>query len=140
MSDCLPLPIPGRRPTGLGLLPRRFLGPVRGTAAIGGRRRVYRDDHVDVALVGGAGRARPFVILRPSGKIKDKETFLDDIWPLVEKINQECSETGRIVRELVIVVDSETTFPETTKKTVARKDTFSDYEAAINKAYASLDL
>lgn len=92
------------------------------------------------ALVTGARRARPAVVLEPVAEVDaaGRAAFVDSIMPAVEESNQVASMNGRIERELVLVADPARPFPRTGKGTVQRGAAMKLYAADIYEAYDAL--
>ncbi|PWY95993.1 acetyl-CoA synthetase-like protein [Aspergillus sclerotioniger CBS 115572] len=58
----------------------------------------------------------------------EKQQFVDDIWPIVEKVNAETVAHGRIPREYIFLTDPTRPFPRAGKGTIQR--------AMVGKVYA----
>ncbi|KAJ5784570.1 acetyl-CoA synthetase-like protein [Penicillium pulvis] len=66
---------------------------------------------------------------------QDKQRFIDDIWPIIEKVNIDTVAHGRISREYVFLSDPERPFPRAGKGTIQRAMTVKVYESDIEKIF-----
>ena len=99
--------------------------------------------HVRSTIIGGEGRVRPFLLLEaaidaPSSDL-DRNTLLDDIWPVVEQANSLSSEYVRLTRPLVILCPPEKPFQRQAKGSVDRRNTLREYQYEIDTAYKKLE-
>lgn len=98
--------------------------------------------HVRSTIIGGEGRARPFVLVEPAIDPRspncDRNTLLDEIWPVVEKTNGSCSEYVRLTRPLVILSSPGKPFERLAKGSVDRRNTLREYQHEIDAAYNKL--
>lgn len=97
-------------------------------------------DHPDLkgAMVVGAQRFQAGLIVEPQvhpGTEEEKRALLDNVWPLVEKANEETVQHGRITRDMVALSNPEKPFLRAGKGTVQRALTVKLYEDEINKMY-----
>ena len=103
--------------------------------------------HPDVraAIVGGNGRARPFVILDilrdriPAGVGRQDKDLIDHVWPAVNKANQGCIEIVRLTKELTVLVSPTRPVVWTAKGTVVRRATIELYQAEVDGVYGDTD-
>ncbi|PYI10999.1 acetyl-CoA synthetase-like protein [Aspergillus sclerotiicarbonarius CBS 121057] len=65
----------------------------------------------------------------------DKQQFLDDVWPIVEKVNTETVAHGRIPREYVFLTDPTRPFPRAGKGTIQRAMTVKLYADDIERIF-----
>ncbi|KAH8657862.1 hypothetical protein BX600DRAFT_384872 [Xylariales sp. PMI_506] len=72
----------------------------------------------------------------PSSESK-KEQFLDDIWPIIDKVNEETVAHGRISRDFVFLSDPQRPFPRAGKGTIQRSLVTKLYEDDISQIYAN---
>ena len=100
---------------------------------------ITKSPDVRVALVGGQGRACPFLIVE---LVDDhlslstaKDVMLARIWPCVERGNAFCSDAVKLSRSLIIFTDAGRPFPRTAKGTVSRQSSFALYISEISKLY-----
>ena len=97
-------------------------------------------DHpaVNGALVVGANRFQPALLLEPVASLQDekeKRNFIDSIWPLVEKANRETVAHGRIGPEFISVSNPNKPFARTGKGTIQRGRTTKLYADEIDQLY-----
>lgn len=99
--------------------------------------------HVRSAIIGGDGRARPFLLVEEAIDTRspdnDRNRRLDEIWPVVEEANGLCSEYVRLIRPLVILSSPEKPFARLAKGSVDRRKTLREYQPEIDAAYNKLD-
>lgn len=100
---------------------------------------VAKSPDVRVALVGGHGRVRPFLIVE---LVDDhialdvaKDEMLAKIWPYVERGNELCFDEVKLSKSLVTFTDAGKPFPRTAKGTVSRQSSFALYASEISKLY-----
>ncbi|KAK9791671.1 hypothetical protein SCARD494_07460 [Seiridium cardinale] len=100
------------------------------------------DPRVKSALVVGANRFQPAVIIEPATHpldIQEREKFLEDIWPMIDAANKETVAHGRIDRGLVALSDPSKPFFRAGKGTVQRPATAKLYESEINEMYDRIE-
>ncbi|KAJ5650936.1 acetyl-CoA synthetase-like protein [Penicillium longicatenatum] len=73
--------------------------------------------------------------VQPPETEQDKQRFIDEIWPIVEKVNIETVAHGRISREYIFLSDPERPFPRAGKGTIQRAMTVKVYESDIEKIF-----
>ncbi len=100
--------------------------------------------HVRSAIIGGEGRARPFLLVEQAGEQRspnhEQNTLqLDELWPVVEEANGLCSEYVRLTRPLVIFSSAEKPFERLGKGSVDRRNTLRVYQHEIDAAYDKLN-
>ncbi|KAK2061525.1 thioester reductase domain-containing protein [Colletotrichum caudatum] len=91
------------------------------------------------AVVAGAMRFQPLLVLEPAEPLaseEERESFVDDVWPLVAKANRETVAHGRIGRAFVGVASPEKPFPRAGKGTVQRPLALKLYKDEIDEWYA----
>ena len=99
--------------------------------------------HPDIrlAIVGGNGRARPFLILDvlrdqiPADVGKQDTDVIEHVWPALENANRFCIEIVKLTRELTILASPSKPMLLTAKGTVMRQATIELYEDEINSVY-----
>ncbi|GJC82972.1 non-canonical non-ribosomal peptide synthetase FUB8 [Colletotrichum liriopes] len=90
------------------------------------------------AVVAGAMRFQPFLILEPTEPLASEdevEKFIDDVWPLVVKANKETVAHGQIGRAFIGVAKSEKPFPRAGKGTIQRPLALKLYKDEIDEWY-----
>ena len=100
-------------------------------------------NHPDVraAIIGGYGRARPFLILDlltdniPPAISRQDENLIDHVWPAVNKANEGCIDIVRLTKELTILATPTKPFIWTAKGTVMRRATIEMYKDEVNVLY-----
>lgn len=107
--------------------------PIPMEAAIAG------DPRTAVAMVFGRERSEVGVIVEPAqGQDPDRSDpdwlskFRQDLWPVVEKANEQAPAFGRIFKEMIIVTDPTRPMARTAKSTPVRKLVIQAYEKEIN--------
>ncbi|KAL9117987.1 MAG: hypothetical protein Q9187_005473 [Circinaria calcarea] len=97
------------------------------------------EKHPDVAaaLIGGNGRSRPFLLIEWKDNARIAETKLNELWPVVEKANKQCSDYVKLSRRLIIFTDHAKPLVRTAKGTVSRQQSLTLYLQEIDKLYNS---
>ncbi|PWY69123.1 acetyl-CoA synthetase-like protein [Aspergillus heteromorphus CBS 117.55] len=75
------------------------------------------------AQVVGSGHFHAALLIEPAQQPQnepDKQRFLDEIWPIIEKVNVETVAHSRILREYVFLSDPTRPFPRAGKGTIQR--------------------
>ncbi|KAI0024878.1 hypothetical protein F4780DRAFT_794022 [Xylariomycetidae sp. FL0641] len=90
------------------------------------------------ALVAGAGRARPCLLveLGSDDDDDDPEQMLERLWPRIEAANRAAPAHARVPRALVLFARPAKPFPRSAKGTVARRQTLEAYAEEIEQMYA----
>ncbi|TLS23900.1 hypothetical protein PpBr36_08764 [Pyricularia pennisetigena] len=102
---------------------------------------VARHPDLKAALVVGAGRFQPAMIVEPmtpelSPKNDDEaDAFVERIWPLVEEANRASVAHGRIAKELIMVASPHKPFPRAGKGTVQRPAAVKLYKLETDALY-----
>src|SRR6185437_7233373 len=100
-----------------------------------------RHEHVQAAVIGGHGRAKPMLLLElvpeTEGKV-DKEGLLQSLAPYLEKVNALCHESVQLSPELILITNSEKPLVRTLKGSVARLPSLQHYEDEITELYGRL--
>ena len=100
-------------------------------------------NHSDVraAIIGGDGRARPFLILDlwpdklPSFTAQQEKDLLDAVWPVVNEANKRCIDLVSLTKELTILAKPTKPFIWTAKGTVMRRASLELYRDEVNAVY-----
>ncbi|KXH49398.1 thioester reductase domain-containing protein [Colletotrichum nymphaeae SA-01] len=90
------------------------------------------------AVVAGAMRFQPFLILEPTEPLTsedDIQQFIDDVWPLVVKANKETVAHGQIGRAFIGVTNPEKPFPRAGKGTIQRPMALKLYKDELDAWY-----
>ena len=99
---------------------------------------IVADSKVEKVLVGGNGMQRPFLLVAPHEASRHGMTdasFVDEIWPLIEHINEGIAEMAQFKKDMTLLADPKRPFKETSKGTIAREETFADYSADLARIY-----
>jgi thioester reductase-like protein len=92
------------------------------------------------AQVVGAGQFHAALIIEPAqhpANEQEKQKFLDDVWPVIEKVNEQTVAHGRILRDYVFLSDPERPFPRAGKGTVQRAVATKLYADDIRRIFES---
>ncbi len=94
---------------------------------------------IEHALVNGHGRFQTSLLLKSRMPLSeyDKDTLLDDIWPTVQRANQDCPTHGRVMKHLIMFAVPEKPMVKTAKNTVKRKETLQLYQDEFDALYAA---
>jgi thioester reductase-like protein len=97
--------------------------------------------HADVfgAQVVGSKRFHAALLIEPvrhPNNEEEKQQFLDEIWPTIDKVNAETVAHGRIPRDFVYLSDPERPFPRAGKGTIQRALVDKLYENDLNQLFA----
>lgn len=91
------------------------------------------------ALVVGAGRFQPALLLEPAQHPANKKDFIDSIWPLVVKANKQSVAHGQIGRQFIALSNPNKPFLRAGKGTVQRGGTVKMYKNEIDKIYEQVE-
>ncbi len=94
------------------------------------------------ALVVGSNRFQPALILEPMHypeTDKEAQEFLDDVWPVVVKANQETVAHGQIGRQFIALSNPKKPFLRAGKGTIQRAGTIRMYKDEIDKIYEHVE-
>ncbi|KAF9459280.1 hypothetical protein BDZ94DRAFT_1284465 [Collybia nuda] len=99
------------------------------------------DPQIEEVVVFGTGKPLNGVLLKTSTPVslEQKGSFVDALRPRIEFINSQVPHHSRLIRQMIIIADSNKPFVSTDKGTVRTKDTLSLYASEIDTAYASMD-
>lgn len=93
---------------------------------------------VKSALVTGQGRFQTALLVEPAATpTASVGSFVDEIWPTIQKANGQCATQGRIAKEFILVTYPEKPMLRASKGTVQRKSTLQLYETEIETLYAA---
>ncbi|KAI5273178.1 acetyl-CoA synthetase-like protein [Aureobasidium subglaciale] len=87
------------------------------------------------ALVVGQGRFQAGLILETNTKT-DPETFLEQIWPIVEKANEKMAAHGRVWKSKIAIANSQKSFQRAPKGSIMRRKTNELFQAEIEALYS----
>ena len=90
------------------------------------------------ALVAGHGKLQPCLLIesRDAPAFEDaKERMIEDIWPTVQRANQDCPAHGRIMKDFITFASPENPFLRSGKGTVQRMMTLDLYRSQIDMLY-----
>ncbi|KAJ5930540.1 acetyl-CoA synthetase-like protein [Penicillium verhagenii] len=92
------------------------------------------------AQVMGSGQFHAALIIEPAkypANEQEKQRFLDDVWPVIEKVNEQTVAHGRILRDYVFLSDPERPFPRAGKGTIQRAMASKLYVDDIRRIFES---
>ncbi|KAL4739539.1 acetyl-CoA synthetase-like protein [Aspergillus similis] len=92
------------------------------------------------AQVVGAGQFHAALLIEPAqhpANEQEKQKFLDDVWPVIEKVNVETVAHGRILRDYVFLSDPARPFPRAGKGTIQRAMATRLYADDIRRIFES---
>ena len=104
--------------------------------------RVSSHKAVRSALVSGEGRFQAALIVEPMQFMQttaEKARLLEEIWPLVEKANEESPAHGQISKAHILFTTAEKPMLRAGKGTVQRKLTLNAYANELNALYADAE-
>lgn len=103
--------------------------------------RMREDELVREAVVVGVDRSIPgLLVFRAAGADSmSAEAYLDAIWPSVEDANSRAEAFSQITREMIKVLFSDTTYPQTDKGNIIRAQLYTKFAAEIEEMYAQFD-
>lgn len=120
-------------------------------------------EKIRAALIGGAGRSRPFLLLELADtegadgfgdglkqgeevieingeKKTNVNAVLDGLWPVIQEANEHLAVETHLLKELVLIASKEKPFVRLGKGTVDRRSTFRSYEKEIESMYARVGI
>ena len=103
---------------------------------------VSSHNSVRSAIVGGQGRFQACLLVEPIHALSstaEKAKVLEEIWPLVEKMNEESPAHGRISKAHIMFTGPEKWMMRAGKGTVQRKLTLATFSDEIEKLYADAE-
>ncbi|KAI5275360.1 acetyl-CoA synthetase-like protein [Aureobasidium subglaciale] len=95
---------------------------------------------VESALICGHGRTQCALLLelsssQSSDDEKSEEEVVEELWPAVQRANENIPEYGRLMKDMVIVVKQGKRMVRADKGTVQRKRTLERFAAELDKLY-----
>lgn len=95
--------------------------------------------HPDIegALVLGTGRFQPALIVEPRAPVVDAQTFIEQIWPIVQKANQEAAAHGRIFRNKIIITSPDKPLVRAGKGSIIRPKSTALYVDEVEALFSS---
>jgi thioester reductase-like protein len=88
------------------------------------------------ALIIGNGYPQACLIVEPKKYAQDPIALLEEVWPIVERANEEAPGHGKITRSMVVVASENKPFERSPKGTVVRSLTTVKYEHEVASLYA----
>ncbi|KAI2641306.1 hypothetical protein GGS21DRAFT_547675 [Xylaria nigripes] len=99
---------------------------------------VARDHELKGAVVAGAGRFQPCLLLEPTEQPQtenEAKELIERIWPFVVEANKKTVAHGQIARELIMVTSSGKPFLRAGKGTIQKAGTLKLYASEIDELY-----
>jgi thioester reductase-like protein len=95
---------------------------------------------VESALVCGEGREQCALLVELSSTESSEEDtpedeLVEELWPIVQKANENCPEYGRVMKDMVIVAKQGKRTVRADKGTVQRKRTLESFAAELDELY-----
>lgn len=102
--------------------------------------QIRQHDLVRECVVFGVDRAVPGIMVIPSDKgallaSENSKSLLDALMPVIEATNAQTEAFGRISREMVSILPTDTEYPRTDKGTVIRAAFYQRFAAEIDAVY-----
>ncbi|KAF5870613.1 putative amp-binding enzyme protein [Botrytis fragariae] len=97
---------------------------------------------VEVAIVGGSGRMRGYLLVEardPPQDEKERDALIEKLWDTIEKANQNEQIHGKITKELILFTKAEKPMVRAGKGTVLRKLTEELYREELNDLYGAFE-
>lgn len=104
--------------------------------------RIKKDPLVREAVVFGIGKPVPGVLVfcnNLATGTSDLE-FIPQVWPVIEKANQQAESFSQIRRSMMVVLGANTDYPRTDKGSIIRTRVYEAFAEQIESAYAQLDV
>ncbi|CAK7219999.1 putative NRPS-like protein biosynthetic cluster [Sporothrix bragantina] len=105
--------------------------------------QIRQHDLVRECVVFGVGRAVPGIMIFASDKAVsfngDDKALLDALMPAIEATNAQTEAFGRISREMVTIMPTDTEYPRTDKGTVIRAAFYQKFAAEIEAVYTRFE-
>lgn len=112
--------------------------------AVGVEEKITAHPSIKMALLGGSGRPRSFVIIELTPSATEEwnqigtDATLNKLWPTIEKANQGLSEFTKLRRELVIITGLDRFLAVSPKGTIRRDVSLKAFEKDIEALYATM--
>ncbi|KAK4496129.1 hypothetical protein PRZ48_012108 [Zasmidium cellare] len=90
---------------------------------------------VKSAVVVSTGRNQTALLLETSAGDPSDERLIEEVWPLIEQENQECVQTGRLQKDMIIIVGQDKPLPRTAKGSIQKKAAIKLYKKEIDDVY-----
>lgn len=90
---------------------------------------------VSGVLIVGDGRFQPAALIEPKEPIQSEEQFIQEVWPSVERANQQAQTHGRLVRSKIAIVNPDV-FVRAPKGTIVRSSTAQKLNSIIDRLYS----
>ncbi|KAI4118192.1 MAG: hypothetical protein LQ345_001712 [Seirophora villosa] len=97
-----------------------------------------QNDYLSDVLVFGNGKQIPGALLfrSPDSKAMDAQQMLDEVWPVINRLNKDAQGHTRLSRSMLVIMDPEAPgLEKSSKGTVLRAQAEKRYEKEIQKAY-----
>ncbi|KAL9012626.1 MAG: hypothetical protein Q9173_002617 [Seirophora scorigena] len=97
-----------------------------------------QNDYLSDVLVFGNGKQFPGALLfrSPDSKAMDAQQLLDEVWPVISRLNKDAQGHTRLSRSMLVIMDPEAPgLEKSSKGTVLRAQAEKRYEKEIQKAY-----
>lgn len=94
--------------------------------------------HVDVrqCAMFGVGMEFPGIAIIPHQHVSNKQQFISDIWPTIQKANEQFEYFSHIARDMILVLSYDSKIPETDKGTIDRISFYSKFHKEIQEMYS----
>ena len=102
-------------------------------------RTISSHPSVLAAVVAGHGRPQASLLIEPKQiptTDAEQEELLSQIWPTIDRANQDCPTHARVMRDFIIFSTREKPMTWTGKETVTRKTTLENYAEELDSLYA----
>jgi acyl-CoA synthetase (AMP-forming)/AMP-acid ligase II len=99
--------------------------------------RIRQSEWVKEVLVFGIGKPLPGLLVIPSEKCTrlEKQNILDKVWPDIAAANEASDAFSQILRDYVLILDIDATYPATDKGTIIRKASYKHFHDLIEAVY-----
>jgi UDP-glucose 4-epimerase len=104
--------------------------------------QLLNDERLSAVVAFGDGQFEIGIIVQPGPHVvvQSPEAFKQDIWPLIQRANEDMDAQGRVSSlDLVIYVPPNQTLPRSDKGSIMRREVIHHFEAEINKIYQDLE-
>lgn len=102
---------------------------------------IRQNELVEEAIVFGVGKAVPGLIIVPSQNSAgiSKEDLLQKLLPDIETANSRAEAFGKILPEMVRILDIGTSYPKTDKGTIIRARFYREFSSLIDEIYQAFE-